>query len=71
MVGKGDFVAAFGRNLIEDQFLSEAFQQNWEKNVNSSEAKYRFENFRMKNMNEEVSIKIQELLFGMARRGDF
>merc|ERR1712117_870441 len=50
---KGNFLAAFGRNLDNDQLLSNSFHQNWKKNLHNET--FRFENFQMKYMDQELS----------------
>ena len=47
---KGNFIAAFGRNLPSDQHLAETFRNNW--NRNNPEKDLVFENFLMQNLDQ-------------------
>ena len=53
---RGNFIAAFGRNLPSDQHLAETFRTNW--NRNNPEKDIEFENFLMRNMETWNNISV-------------
>ena len=56
---RGDFIASLGRNVPGDQHLANTFRRHLQGEQGEEGA--RFENFRMENMNSQVSGRYLEI----------
>ena len=56
---RGDFIASLGRNVPGDQHLANTFRRHLQGEEGEKGA--RFENFRMENMNSQVSGRYLEI----------